>query len=234
VQSPRSVSTTDRQAAVDRRLLRLSGEPGAPRLRGWLHLAALVAAVPAGAALLRHSRSPAATTSAGLYAAALVALYAVSTAYHLGRWPTDVRARMRQLDRAMIYVFIGACYTPLCVLAIGGTFGAVVLGLGWLAAIYGAVTTMGRATRSLPSSAGYLAVGWLAVITFPSVARRLDATGLILLLAGGVTYTAGSVVLALRRPDPSPATFGYHEVWHALVIVASALHYVLFWRLVRV
>jgi len=210
----------------------LSGDAGCPRLRGWLHLAALVVAVPTATLLLARSHSRAAVASLGVYAVGLVGLYAVSSGYHLVRWSAAWRARMRRLDHAMIYLFIGACYAPICLLIIGGWFGVVLLALGCTTALAGAITTLSRFAHTRWAAGGYLVVGWLAVLGFPRVFTRLGATELVLLAAGGLAYTFGSVVLALRRPDPSPRFFGYHEVWHALVIAGSACHYVLFWRLV--
>ena len=218
---------------MQRRVLRLSGQPDTPLLRGWLHFAALLIAVPLGAVLFRQSRAPVAVLSIGLYVVGLIALYAVSAGYHLLRWSSPARERMRRLDRAMIYLFIGACYTPLCVLAVGGTFGIVMLLLGWGAALFGAVAALTQRARAARSSLGYIVVGWLALLTFPRVATTLDASGFVLLVAGGLTYTVGSIVLAARRPDPSPRMFGYHEVWHAFVIAGSAFHYALFWRLAQ-
>jgi hemolysin III len=210
----------------------MSGDTGVPRLRGWLHLVALVAAVPTAVLLFLHSRPGVPVLSVGIYAVGLVGLYAVSAGYHLIRWSAVARARMRRLDHAMIYVFIGACYTPICLLVVGGRFGAALLMLGWTTAAAGAVTTMSRFSDSRWAAAGYLVVGWLAVLGFPRVLTRLGFTELALLAAGGLAYTFGSVVLATRRPNPSPRVFGYHEVWHAMVVAGSAFHYALFWRLV--
>ena len=210
----------------------LSGHEGVPRLRGWLHLVALVVAIPTGVLLLVHSRSRAAVVSIAIYAVCLVGLYAISAGYHLIRWSVAARARMRQLDHAMIYIFIGACYTPICLLIIGGRFGVILLTLGWTTALAGAVTSVTRVAPTRWAAGGYIVVGWLAVLGFPRVLSRLGFTELALLAAGGLAYTFGSVVLATHRPDPSPRIFGYHEVWHAMVVAGTALHYALFWRLV--
>ena len=215
-----------------RRIAVLSGDASAPRLRGWLHLVALVVALPTAVLMLLHSRPGTAAVSVVVYTSCLVGLYAVSAGYHLIRWSTTARARMRRLDHAMIYVFIGACYTPICLLVVGGRFGAVLLALGWTTAAAGAITTLSRFAHTRWAAAGYLVVGWLAVLGFPRVLTRLGVRELVLLAAGGLAYTFGSIVLATRRPNPSPRLFGYHEVWHALVVAGSACHYALFWRLV--
>jgi hemolysin III len=210
----------------------LSGDVDVPRLRGWLHFVAFVAAVPTATLLLIHSRSRAAVISIAIYAVCLVGLYGISAGYHLIRWSTAARARMRQLDHAMIYLFIGACYTPICLLVVGGAFGTVLLVIGCATALAGAVTSLSRFAHTRWAAAGYIVVGWLAVLGFPRVLSRLGFTELALLAAGGLAYTFGSVVLATHRPDPSPRIFGYHEVWHAMVVAGTACHYALFWRLV--
>jgi hemolysin III len=216
---------------ASRRPAILSGEAGVPRLRGWLHLVALLASVPTAALLLVHSRSRAAVISVAIYAVGLVGLYAISAGYHLIHWSGVARARMRRLDHAMIYIFIGACYTPICLLVVGGGFGAILLALGWTTALAGVLTTFSRFAHTRWAAAGYLVVGWLAVLGFPRVLTRLGFTELALLAAGGLAYTFGTVVLATHRPNPSPRIFGYHEVWHAMVVAGSACHYALFWRL---
>jgi hemolysin III len=170
--------------------------------------------------------------SIAIYAVCLVGLYGISAGYHLIRWSAPARARMRQLDHAMIYVFIGACYAPICLLVVGGAFGTVLLVIGCTTALAGAITSMSRFAHTRWAAAGYIVVGWLAVLGFPRVLSRLGFTELALLAAGGLAYTFGSVVLATHRPDPSPRVFGYHEVWHAMVVAGTACHYALFWRLV--
>ena len=206
---------------------------GAPVLRGWLHLAALVAAVPCGALLVLRSRSLVSLVSVSVYAAALVGLYGVSSGYHLLRLSAAARDRMRRLDHAMIYAFIGACYTPVCLLVIRGRLGITLLVLGWVAALAGAITSMTRFGFGRVATAGYLVVGWLVVLGIPRLLTRLDRSELLLLALGGLAYTLGFIVLTTRFPNPSPRMFGYHEVWHTMVVAGSACHYVLFWQLAR-
>lgn len=210
----------------------LSGDVSCPRMRGWLHLAALLAAVPTATLLLLRSHTRVALVSVAIYAVGLVGLYAISSGYHLIRWSAAMRARMRKLDHAMIYLFIGACYTPICLLIIGGWFGITLLALGWTTALAGVVTTLSRFADTRWAAGGYIVVGWLAVLGFPRVLSQLGMAELALLAAGGLAYTFGSVVLATRRPDPSPRFFGYHEVWHALVVAGSVCHFALFWLVV--
>lgn len=209
------------------------GERRAPLLRGWLHFVALVAAIPSGILLVLRSRSTLSLVSVTVYAAALVGLYAISSGYHLLRLSAAARDRMRRLDHAMIYAFIGACYTPVCLLVIGGTLGITLLVLGWVTAIAGVITSMSRFGFSRVATAGYLVVGWLVVLGVPRLLSRLSGSELLLLAVGGVAYTLGFIVLTTRHPNPSPRMFGYHEVWHTMVVAGSACHYALFWQLVH-
>ncbi len=202
-------------------------------MRGWLHLVALVAAVPSGVLLVLRSESTLAFISLTVYAAALVGLYGISSGYHLLRLSAAARDRMRRLDHAMIYAFIGACYTPVCLLVIGGALGITLLVLGWATALIGVGTAMSRFGYGRAATAGYLVVGWLVVLGLPRLLTKLDVGEVALLGAGGLAYTLGFIVLTTRHPDPIPRTFGYHEVWHTMVVAGSACHYMLFWRLVH-
>jgi hemolysin III len=210
---------------------RLSGDLGVDRLRGRLHAVAFVASVPAAVLLLRRATTPRATWGAAIYAITLVGLYAVSVTYHVPRWNASARAALRRADRSMIYVFIAGVSTPICLLIIRGTLGAVIAIVTWLVAITGVVLTNGYLdrTRAL-CGALYIVQGWLIVAALPLLIARLDSWELAMLFGGGLLYTAGAGVLARRRPDPVPGVFGYHEVWHTMVVVASGLHYALLWR----
>jgi hemolysin III len=168
----------------------------------------------------------------GLYSVTLVALYAASATYHLGSWSAPVRRRLRQLDYAMIPVYIAGCITPYCLLGVPGTLSSVVLGFAWFgaaAAVFGTAFCF-EATRRLIAS-GYLALGWLPAVTLPEAINRLGAAELCLLVSAGLLYTAGAAVLATKWPDPDPEMFGYHEVWHTMVVIASGCYFVLVWSL---
>jgi hemolysin III len=210
--------------------LRLSGDDGSPKLRGWLHLAAFVAALPAGLLLVRRSGEQG---SIVLYAVTLAALYGVSAAYHL--LPMTARARywMRRMDHAVIYVFIAGAFTPLCLLVAPGTNGKVLLAVAWIGAAVGVTIKMVSLERTrVLAGTLYIVLGWLAIAMLPAVVRGLDARELSLLFVQGALYTLGALVLVVRRPDPYPAVFGYHEVWHTMVVVATACYYVVLWSLV--
>ncbi len=204
----------------------LDGED-VPRWRGVLHALALVVALPAVTVLIwRHG------LGGGLlvYAAGLVGLYAVSSSYHLAAWSPAGRRRMSRADHEMIFVFIAATATPYCLLGVPGEFSDIVLGSFWLGACLGAFAVQIRFEKSRGIiSAAYLFLGWLALFTFPEAVQRLDFVQLSLLGAMGGLYTAGTVVQARRWPNPSPRVFGYHEVWHAMVVLASACGFALIW-----
>jgi len=209
------------------RKLRATGSGEEPRGRGLVHLGALVLALPCAVVLVWRDGLG---RGVGLYAVALVGMYAASASYHLGSWSPAVRGRLRQVDYAMIPIYIGACLTPYCLIAVPGEVSLVVLGLGWFGAATAVLGTATRfeATRRL-TSVTYLVLGWLPVITLPEAINRLSTPQLVLMGSMGLLYTLGAGVLAIRWPDPNPEVFGYHEVWHAMVVVASACYFVLVW-----
>jgi hemolysin III len=208
--------------------VRLSGTELSPTWRGRLHLGALLVSVPAAGALIWRDR----TAPIIVYACCLVGLFAVSSGYHLLPLSVGRRGAMRRADHAMIYVFTAASYTPFCILAVPGALGRVVLVLVWAGAAVGvAIKVFGFQKTQLAGSVLYVLLGWLAIITLPGAARNLGITQWCLLVAMGVLYSAGAVVLFTRRPDPVPHVFGYHEVWHASVVLASACYFAMIWGL---
>ncbi|MDQ6784200.1 MAG: hemolysin III family protein [Actinomycetota bacterium] len=218
----------DERAEPGRRVVRLSGIDVCPRWRGRLHLGALVVALPAAALL--YTRRPSAAVA--LYVIGLVTLFAISSAYHLLPVSPTLRRRLRLADHATIYLFIAACYTPFCVVAVKGPAGSVVLGAAWTGALSGAVLKLTRFDHHPVTGAVlYLALGWLLIAVLPGVIDRLGTGQLVLLAATGASYTMGALVLFTRRPDPRPHLFGYHEIWHAAVVVASACYFVVIWSL---
>lgn len=205
-----------------------------PLLRGRIHAAAFVAAVPAGVVLVATARSGLAVAASAIYAASLVALFGASSAYHrLGR---TVRRQLwlRRLDHASIYVLIAGSYTPICLLVLTGAWRWSLLIGVWLAAAIGVALKLARfdASNRIGGTL-YIVMGWAVIVAAPTLIDRVPGTILLLLAIGGVVYTLGAVVLASRWPNPVPAVFGYHEVWHVLVVAAGALHYVAIFNLVR-
>ena len=217
---------------VARSIVRLTGEAEAPRLRGWPLLVGFLAATPAAAALLVHASGRGHTGAVGIYAAGLVALYAVGWVYHLLRWSPPARARLRRLDHAVIYFFIAASYTPVAVVLHDTTAWLLLAGV-WVGASVGIVAKLVHfeGARRIGGTM-YIVVGWLPIVGAVDFVHRLGGLNAALMFGGGLLYTGGAAVLASRRPDPLPVYFGYHEVWHTMVLAASVLHYLLVWRVV--
>jgi hemolysin III len=199
----------------------------APLLRGWLHLACFFLSIPAGLFLIFNASAGRAQIGAVIYAVGLTALFGVSAAYHRPRWSPKWRARFKRLDHGTIFVMIAGTYTPLCLVVLGGVVGTVMLVSVWAGAVTGVIlAAVGIAERRYIGGACYVALGWVAVAAAPALVRNLTATQLALVFAGGVIYTVGVVVLGSKRPDPFPRVFGYHEVWHVMVVAAAVCHFI--------
>ncbi len=205
-----------------------------PRLRGWIHLWSLVVACVAGAALITLAAatvSGRAALGTSIYVATVLGLFGVSALYHRKTWNTvGARTWMRRLDHSMIFLFIAGTYTPLAMLAMQPTTGTVVLAIVWGGALGGVVLKLawpnGPRWVSLPV---YVALGWVAVFVLPNLLSNAGVTALVLLVIGGLLYTAGAVCYAARKPDPWPETFGYHEFFHAAVSAAALCHHIAIW-----
>jgi hemolysin III len=197
-----------------------------PRLRGVSHLWAAIAAAVGGAALIAGAPTSEAAVAVTIYAAGLTAQFAVSAVYHRVRWSSPrARARMRHLDHAAIFLCIAATYTPFALLVLDGWSGTALLIAVWVGATLGVARQVAwPAAPRWVTVASYLVLGWLAVLITPEMARALGWT-LLALLVSGVLYSAGAVIYARRRPDPWPSIFGYHEIFHALVIAAAAVQF---------
>ena len=197
-----------------------------PRLRGVSHAAAFLLALAAAVVLIALAPGGRAAVAVAVYGGGLVALFGGSALYH--RWPGPARFKplLRRIDHSTIFVFIAASYTPVALIVMDGPAAWVLLVGGWAGAIAGVVFSLGWIDAPRPLvAASYLALGWLAVIATPQLVRTLDVVPVALFVGGGLLYSLGALVYARRRPDPWPQTFGYHEVFHALVIVAAAAHY---------
>ena len=198
-----------------------------PRLRGLLHAHAAWVAAVAAIALIALAPTAGARVAALIYGVGLIALFSVSALYH--RWPGDPRWKpwLRRMDHSTIFVFIAASYTPVGLLVLDGTVQIVVLVSVWAGALAGIVMSVAwiSAPRWLQALT-YLLVGWVAVLALPQLAERVGVAPLVLLAVGGGLYTLGAVVYAMRRPDLWPRTFGFHEVFHTLVIAAAIVHFV--------
>jgi hemolysin III len=206
---------------------RFVAEEVIPRLRGLLHAHAAWVAGAASIALVALAPTGAARIAAMIYGGGLIALFSASALYH--RWPGDPRWKpwLRRLDHSTIFVFIAASYTPVGLLVLHGSTRTVVLVSVWAGAIAGVILSLAwiSAPRWL-QAACYLAVGWVAVIALPQLAEHAGIAPLVLLTAGGALYTLGAIVYASRRPNFWPRTYGFHEVFHTLVIAAALVHYI--------
>jgi hemolysin III len=197
-----------------------------PLLRGFFHQFAFFAAIPAAILLLVVARPTAGRIAAGIYGLSLIALFGTSAAYHRFRWTERARARMRRLDHSMIYVLIAGTYMPFGILVLRAPWSIVVLGLVGGGAIAGILIQVFAFHRlRVVSSALYIVLGWTVVLAAPQIVRGLRVSALVPLAVGGLLYTGGAIVLAAKRPNPSPRVFGYHEVFHLSTVVAAVCHY---------
>jgi hemolysin III len=198
-----------------------------PRLRGVSHQWAFFASLAAGAALVASAPTGRARIAVAVYVASLAALFGTSATYHRVSWRTArARLRMRSVDHSMIFVLIAGTYTPFALLALRGILGTAILVVVWAGAAAGVTLQFAwRERRKWAVAVPYVALGWVAVVALPRMLDRVGVGPTLLVVLGGLLYTAGAVVYARRRPDPVPHVFGYHEVFHALVIAAAALHF---------
>lgn len=189
---------------------------------------AFFVSLPAGIVLVALAEGPLARGAVTVYVLSLAATFGASAAYHLGNWSPPASLRMRRLDHSMIFVLIAGSYTPVALLVLDSPWSVVILSVAWAGAAVGIALKFVK-IEGLPVLTGvmYMALGWLGLVAFPQIVRGLSGPATVLMVAGGLLYTGGAIVFARKRPDPSPATFGYHEIWHACIVVAAACHYVM-------
>jgi hemolysin III len=199
--------------------------PEKPLLRGVSHEIAAGVALAGWIVLAAVAAPGRARLAANVYGASLLTLFLVSALYHRLSWRPTARLLMRRLDHSAIFLLIAGTYTPFCLLLPPAT-GHALLAVVWGGAAAGVLRALvwPRAPKAF-SAVIYVLLGWVIVPVLPSLRATLGTGGLALLLAGGVMYTVGAAVYATRRPDPFPRVFGYHEVFHALVIAAAACHF---------
>jgi hemolysin III len=206
---------------------------GKPRARGWIHVYGAAVAMVAGATLVSVSWAVE-STRAGLatliYTLTIVAMFAVSGAYHRVRWSDTARKWMKRADHSMIFLFIAGSYTPFALLALPEQSGMVLLGIVWSGALAGVALKM--FWPSAPRWVGvplYLLLGWVAAWFIGPIMHGAGVTALVLLAVGGALYSIGGVLYGLKWPDPWPQTFGHHEFFHACTAVAAICHYIAMW-----
>lgn len=202
-------------------------ETAKPRWRGRLHQVAFFVSLPLGGVLLAAAQTTVERVAGGIYAFALSGLYAASSAFHRLNWGPRAWAIMRRVDHSMIYVLIAGTYTPYALLVLEPPWSTTVLAIVWAGALTGvALRILTRRFEALRQTL-YLALGWTALFTLPLMIGRMEPWMIALMFAGGIFYTVGAILFRLRKPDPDPAVFGYHEVWHSMVIGGSVCHYAL-------
>jgi hemolysin III len=205
----------------------MQGNELVPILRGVSHQWAFWLALAAAAGLVVFAPPGSARIAALVYGAGLCAMLAASALYHRSKCTPRVRSVLCRIDHSAIYLFTAASYTPVGLLVLDGTLRWAVLGTVWAGCLGGVALSVAWVTAPRVLFAlTYVVLGWVAVIAFPQLIAELEAEPLILFGAGGLLYSAGAVIYTLRRPDPWPRTFGFHEIFHALVIAAAVTHFV--------
>ncbi len=197
-----------------------------PRYRGVSHQWAFVGSTGLGVALISTTHGTREVVAASVFAVSVSAMFAASALYHRVMWPTAQRRQLfAKLDHAAIYLLISGTYTPVGLLVLRGAWRPTILAIAWSGAGLAIALKLFRGdTPKWVPAAISVGLGWLAIVALPEL-LRIGWIGSSLLLLGGLCYTAGAVVYARGRPDPRPAVFGYHEVFHAFVIVAVACQY---------
>lgn len=201
--------------------------PPKPRFRGRLHQVAFIVSIPAGLVLVVLGTTAWLRLALAVYALTLVNMFGTSGAYHRLPWSPKALDRMKRLDHSAIYLLIAGSYTAITVLALHGALRTALLSAVWAGAVVGIVFKFARVHGfNALGGAMYGILGWAAVVAMPQFYSRLPLASFVLIVAGGVLYSSGAVVLGRRRPDPNPLVFGYHEVWHVCMTSAATCHYV--------
>jgi hemolysin III len=199
-----------------------------PLARGYIHLAAFFITICACTILVLYSNGACAIFASIIYSVSLIGQYGVSALYHTRMWSRQKYLLLRCIDHAAIFILIAGTATPICLLKLKNTSGLQLLSIFWLVAIIGMLmTTTWTHVPKWARSLLYLTMGWIGILYFPEIKSSLDTTNIQLLVIGGVTYTLGALIYAFKWPDPFPRVFGYHEVFHVLVVLGSGFHFYL-------
>jgi hemolysin III len=198
-----------------------------PALRGWSHLLWFGVSLVFGTLLLARAHGATRIAASAIYVASVSGMFGASALYHCGRWNATWRQRLQRLDHTMIFFLIAGTATPAFLLAVRGTLGLVCLILMWALTVTAATARMVRmSTPELVAGTMFLGLGWLAGLALPGVWARAGVAPAMLMIAGGLLYTAGALSYHRRWPDPLPSVFGYHEVFHAFVCAAATCQFV--------
>src|SRR6516162_3958369 len=197
-----------------------------PVLRGWLHLVWFEASLVLGTLLLARAHGAVRITALAIYAASVSAMFGISALYHRGTWTAGWNRRLQRLDHAMIFLLIAGTATPAFLLATSGTFRLAGLVMMWALTVAAAALRLAwMGAPELVAGSTFVGLGWVAVLALPGVWIHAGAAAGALMLGGGLMYTVGALSYHQRWPDPYPAVFGYHEVFHACVCVAAGCQY---------
>lgn len=197
-----------------------------PLLRGRFHEAAAFVSLGACLMLLGKATTSLSLWALGIYSLSLMSLLTISALYHRINWQPQARALMRRLDHAAIFGLIGGTMTPIFLLALPEEVGRGPLLLIWVVISLGILQTVFwiKAPKWLASTI-YVAVGWIPVLYFNQIGQALGPSGSAMILAGGFVYTVGAIIYALKKPNPWPHIFGYHEIFHICVVIAAIFHF---------
>lgn len=198
-----------------------------PKLRGWLHAGVFPVSVICGIVLVAVAQEPRARLGAAVFALSASLLFGTSALYHRRTWSPRAHEVLKRIDHANIFMIIAGSYTPFALLVLSEDRGRLMLWIVWLGAALGvAVRTVWIYAARWLSTPAYLALGWTAVFFIPDFVRAGAIATLVLVIVGGAMYSLGGVVYGLRRPNPSPRWFGFHEVFHSFTLVGWVVHYV--------
>ena len=198
-----------------------------PRLRGVLHEVAFPVSLLGGAWAILRAPEGTARTSTAVYAATLSTCLGVSALYHRGHWSVRARAWLRRLDHATIFMLIAGTFTPIAVIALSGWLSTATLAVVWGGALVGSIVTTLWTNAPVAVEVGpYIAVGGFGIVLMPRLLENLGPVGVGLLALGGAVYVTGAIIYACQRPNPWPRTFGFHEIFHSLVLAAALLQWI--------
>lgn len=201
-----------------------------PFLRGWIHAAAAIASVAITAIFVVQARGQAMRLSLLVFGLTMVILFSVSAVYHILDWEPPMRSRLRALDHANIFLLIAGTYTAVCVNMLTGRLRINVLLAVWIAGIVGVLTSCIRIPRArVVTAILYVAMGWIAIVLFPTMLRHLPPAAFAVFLSGGLFYTAGAIIYAAKWPNPFPRHFGYHEIFHLLTVAGCGSFVAVIW-----
>ena len=207
--------------------------PPKPRFRGIPHTIGAFLAVPAAIVCVASASGKVASQAALVYCLSLIFLLGTSAIYHTPQWTPKIRMWLRRVDHLAIFVLIAGSYTPMCLLALPEEQGHKMLIVAWSMAAVGGFLALFWPTVPRWVNVGLaIAMGWMLVPFGPSIVSKMGWLSMILLLVGGLLYSIGGITYARRSPNPAPKIFGYHEIFHCLVLAAVCCHYVAIWRMV--